>query len=97
MTTQQTINLRPLKGLLIANQSRQIKKIGDAKFKVKSQTSKNSYIVSFASKNWICECPDHSYRHIKCKHICAMEIYIEQKETQTTPKPKTPTPTAGLW
>lgn len=31
-------------------------------------------------KEWICECPDNAFRHVKCKHIFAVEFSRKMKE-----------------
>ncbi len=32
------------------------------------------------SDEWFCECPDHVYRHVKCKHIYAVEFSVSFRE-----------------
>lgn len=46
------------------------------------QISNNEYIVSgkyyledFGSDTYTCNCPDHSFRQIRCKHIIAVTFY----------------------
>ena len=29
-------------------------------------------------KGWICDCPDHIFRHSTCKHITACQKYTEE-------------------
>ncbi len=97
MTTVQTINLRAIKGLVIANTKYQIKKIAEMAYIVKSQSSPKKYAVINVSGDWHCECPDHTYRHAICKHIFAVQDFIENhseasanqhfKGCNNTPKP----------
>ena len=45
---------------------------------VPSQSGHGNYVVSLAMKEPICTCPDFESRHIKCKHIIAVELTMEQ-------------------
>jgi hypothetical protein len=49
----------------------------DAYF-VRSQTGKSGYAVTRARQNWVCDCLDHKYRQVECKHICAVESQISK-------------------
>ena len=65
------------RGLEIANkQGNQIKRIDDFNYEVLSQRGNGSYLVSQTEDVWICECPDHRFRSVKCKHIFAVEFSI---------------------
>jgi putative transposase len=61
-------------GLAIANIPGTIKRIGDLKYVAKSQNGNGDYDVSSTDLGWVCACPDHKYRGVKCKHIFAVEI-----------------------
>jgi len=65
---------REERGEAIANLSGQIKRIDDFTYTVKSQSGMGEYIISKVDGEWICECPDNKYRHVKCKHIIAIEL-----------------------
>src|SRR4030043_814559 len=65
---------REERGEAIANLSGQIKRIDDFTYTVKSQSGMGEYIISKVDGEWICECPDNKYRHVKCKHIHAIEF-----------------------
>ena len=82
MVTTQTLieNLREKRGLEIANKNRQIKRIDDSNYEVLSQSGNSSYLVSRTEDNWICECPDHRFRKVKCKHAWAVEFSLKLKE-----------------
>jgi hypothetical protein len=54
-------------------QPQDIVQINQSSFFVKSQTSRSGYSVTRAGQSWMCDCPDHKYRDIKCKHIFAVE------------------------
>jgi len=71
MITQQD---REQRGLEIANLNGQIERIDDTTYKVKSQSNHGEYEVLRSEVGWICECPDHIYRGVKCKHIYAVEF-----------------------
>lgn len=44
-------------------------------FTVKGETGK--YTVDWnIYKGWICDCPDHIFRHSSCKHIVACQNYV---------------------
>jgi len=69
--TKTAINCQQL-GLAIANIPSTIKRINEAKYLVKSQNG--DYYVSLTDLGWVCSCPDHKVRGVKCKHIFAVEI-----------------------
>jgi hypothetical protein len=75
--TQQTTPLRAISGFAIANTKYQIKKINEDLYMVKSQSSPREYFVSKFLGELVCQCPDHTYRYVKCKHIHAVEFYTE--------------------
>lgn len=77
MATQTEIeNPRETRGLEIANKSSQIKRIDDSNYEVLSQSENGSYLVSQTEDGWICECPDHKFRKVKCKHAWAVEFSL---------------------
>ncbi|MHB8396935.1 MAG: transposase [Thermoplasmataceae archaeon] len=45
---------------------------------VPSQSGHGNYVVSLATKEPVCTCPDFENRHVKCKHIIAVEISMTQ-------------------
>jgi transposase-like protein len=76
MTAQTSISNREQRGLEIAKMNNQIKRIDAQNYVVKSQSSDSEYCVSKSPDGWKCECPDHVYRHVKCKHIFAVEFSV---------------------
>lgn len=60
--------------LVITNTSDAIKRISELKYVVKSQNGNGNYEVNSTDLGWVCACPDHTYRGVKCKHIFAVEI-----------------------
>ena len=77
---------RRIRGLKIVNKkSNQVKRIDDFNYEVLSQSGNGSYLVSKVEDYWICECPDHRFRKVKCKHIWAVEFSIKlRKAVETT-------------
>lgn len=65
---------REQKGLEIANLNGQIQRIDDYTYKVKSQANNREYEILNSEVGWICSCPDHIYRGMKCKHIYAVDF-----------------------
>jgi putative transposase len=75
ITTAQ-LKAREERGKAIAHLSGQVRIIEDTVYKVKSQAGKGIYEVLRTSIGWMCSCPDHMYRHVKCKHIFAVEFSL---------------------
>jgi len=72
------IQTRELKALTIVGQPEQIKRINAVTYKVKSQSSDIWYdVVHQYKQGWKCSCPDHTFRHLECKHI--MSVYISKE------------------
>ena len=61
------------RGLAILDLANQINEIEPNKWRVKSQSSGRSYIVTKKNGEWHCTCPDHHYRKIECEHIHSVE------------------------
>lgn len=38
------------------------------------------YDVIGTEAGWVCQCPDHKFRHVCCKHIHAVEISLKLRE-----------------
>ena len=76
ITVSKLITTREERGEAIAKLENQIKRIDASTYIVKSQSNHGEYCVSKSSYGWKCECPDHVYRHVKCKHIFAVEFSV---------------------
>ena len=78
-------NLQPTnrqqRGQLIAKTRRAIKRINKLTYRVKSQTNGKFYHIKTTNIGWKCDCPDHIFRGVKCKHIFAVEISYAIRET----------------
>ncbi len=64
---------REQRGIAITNLEGQINRISDHTYKVKSQNGNGEYDILKTEAGWMCSCPDHTYRNVKCKHIYAVE------------------------
>jgi putative transposase len=74
---------RQERGRMIAEQPNQIQRLDDKFYKVSSQSSNGMYDVSRTKAfaiGWICDCPDFTYRQVKCKHIWAVEFSLKLRE-----------------
>jgi transposase-like protein len=68
---------RQERGRMIAEQPNQIQRMDERSYKVTSQSGNGTYDVVRTEKfamRWICNCPDWTYRQVKCKHIWAVEF-----------------------
>ena len=74
------IGTREDRGRAIAEKDRQIMRINDHSYKVKSQSSDILYDITMTEIGWKCNCPDHQTRGVKCKHIFAVELVFNLRE-----------------
>ncbi len=78
------LETRQERGQAIANLPNQIQRISQDNYQVKSQSGNGEYTVSLKEFGWVCSCPDHVYRHVKCKHIFAVEFSTQlRREVET--------------
>ncbi len=75
------MNMREQKGKQIALKFDLIR-VSDHHYKVNSQTSKRDYDVVRINDKWTCNCADHKFRKVCCKHIHAIEISIKIREVR---------------
>jgi transposase-like protein len=76
-----TENFRESRGLEIAKaKESQISRIDYTTYKVLSQSGNGEYVVCLSEDEWRCECPDHRFRGVKCKHIWAVEFSLKMRE-----------------
>ena len=54
--------------------------IDQESFLVPSQSKNMKYLVRKNEESWNCECPDHQFRLVQCKHIYAVQLWIKLKE-----------------
>jgi transposase-like protein len=74
--SNQLTTTRQERGEAIAKLENQIRRIDANTYTVKSQSNNGEYHVSKSENGWICECPDHTYRRVRCKHIFAVEFSV---------------------
>jgi putative transposase len=75
-----TMTPRETRGLAIAQTGNQINRVEESFYVVQSQSGNGEYAVTMIDREWICECPDNKFRHVKCKHIFAVEFSLKLKE-----------------
>ena len=81
--SKQLTTSREERGQTIAKLSNQIQRVEENLYTVKSQSGNGDYCVTKVCGEWLCECPDNRYRHVKCKHIFAVEFSSQiRKEVQ---------------
>jgi transposase-like protein len=74
---------REERGEAIAKLQNQIQRVDELTYTVESQSRNGEYCVTKVCGEWLCECPDNKYRHVKCKHIFAVEFSSQiRKEVQ---------------
>lgn len=71
---------REERGKQIAESFGNIRRIDDKHYEVKSQSKDGFYSVGLTEIGWICSCPDHQTRRVKCKHIHAVEFSFNLRE-----------------
>ena len=71
---------RAIRGQAITDLGNQINRINQDNYQVKSQSGNGEYTVSLKEFGWVCSCPDHVYRHVKCKHTWAVEFSLQIRE-----------------
>jgi len=77
LSLQELEKLREERGLEIAsNHKNHIQRVNNLSYHVHSQNGNGNYLVSQVENCWSCECPDHRFRGVKCKHIFAVEFSI---------------------
>jgi transposase-like protein len=78
---------RTQKGYEIAFQKDAISRLDENTHQVKSQSGDGHYVVLDTPFGKKCNCPDHVYRHVQCKHIIAVEYSQElRREVETSVK-----------
>jgi putative transposase len=75
-------SIRKLKGQTLAKIEGCVKRIDELTYFVKSQSGNGvEYkVISSETGEWVCSCPDTTYRHMTCKHAYAVAISIKLRE-----------------
>ena len=70
----QSLEIRAQKGKEISEIQDAINRLDETTYKVRSQSLNMYYEVLKTDRGWMCQCADHIYRGVKCKHIWAVEF-----------------------
>jgi putative transposase len=74
---------REERGMELA-QANNVTRINANSYRVKSQNGNEVYSTFKDGDEWRCTCPDYRYRHVKCKHIFAVQFSSTiRKEVET--------------
>ena len=69
-----SVNQREMRGQSIAQNFGWVRRMDETTYMVHSQRLDREYRVEQTETGWACECPDSSFRLLKCKHQFAVEI-----------------------
>ncbi len=58
-----------------------VKRLNDRNYKINSSIRNQIYKIIATAIGWVCSCPDHTFRGVKCKHIYAVEFSLELRKT----------------
>ncbi|MGI0068760.1 MAG: IS6 family transposase, partial [Nitrosopumilaceae archaeon] len=70
----QSLEIRAQKGKEISEMQDTINRLDESTYKVRSQRLNMYYEVVSTELGWTCQCADHRFRGVKCKHIWAVEF-----------------------
>jgi len=62
---------------LLENPHTHILRINDDHYQMKSLATNRIYDIILTESGWSCNCPDHVYRKVTCKHALAIQFSIE--------------------
>jgi len=74
------VGKRILRGARMIEEGKTPIKIAEDRFEISSQTNGNVYTVSRYANKWVCNCPDFEFRHVTCKHIHAVTLWLRLSE-----------------
>ena len=77
--SEQVLEPRILRGYEILMNGDEPKQLDDSTFQVSSQSGNGVYLVSIIDEEWRCECPDHMYWGVECKHIHSVKFWLALK------------------
>ena len=58
--------------------------LGPGRFRVSG--GKSPHIVDLTGATAVCDCPDHRYRHRRCKHLAAVDRYLDARQRASDPE-----------
>jgi len=74
-------NIRKIRAYAILSKGDTPKKVNEETFILPSQSNPDKKYKITHKKEWTCTCPDFQKRHVKCKHIQAVEMWINLRNT----------------
>lgn len=79
--TPQLQDLREMRAQAMLGNGFEPHMVQDNIFNVPSQSSSKYYTVINHGDFWTCSCPDFTYRNVICKHIIAIRIWTDMRES----------------
>lgn len=73
-------NIRKMRAYEILANGNTPKMINKETFLIPSQSNPQNRYKVVHHEGWECSCPDFKYRHIKCKHIRAVELWLQLRK-----------------
>jgi len=80
MELKQSNELRTIRGYSILAKGVSPKVLDADTYLIPSQSSNKKYLVRNNGSGFTCECPDHTFRKLDCKHINAIRFWLKLKE-----------------
>lgn len=86
---------RQIRGVAIIAKGDMPTTLGDEKWRVPSQNGGGNYTVTIEHDHrigyplWHCTCPDHQYRKVDCKHIHAIQFWLQLQQQSNPTVPQT--------
>jgi len=68
--------------MAILSLANQVKRLEADTYLVKSQSGNGSYTVRKVGLEWVCECPDHQFRGVECKHVHAVRFNLSLEDSK---------------
>ena len=75
--TAPAFDYRQARGEAIAKDERNVRRVDQNEYRVRSQSGDGEYQVISGELGWLCNCPDAMFRNVKCKHVIAVELSLE--------------------
>lgn len=78
---------RQIRGAAIIAKGDMPTELGQDQWRIPSQNGGGTYGVAkgtdrFGLTKWTCTCPDHTYRNVACKHIHAIQFWMQLRQGQ---------------
>jgi len=76
-STNPEYSKRLLRGHQLIENGVELKQLSQNRFEIPSQSKDLKYIVTSYANSWSCTCPDYQYRHVACKHVNAVVLWLK--------------------